>query len=126
MWNPFKKKEEEVIDFVDLEKRGFIKKNIKSEKESEDNGFVDLSSGSETEESSPLGFLGTMAGASETNYLAKQEDSGTTFDYLEYSGEERKKRLVKRLMDMTQKMEQQEKEIYQLQQRLEVLERKIP
>lgn len=40
------------------------------------------------------------------------------------SGEEKKKKLAKRILDMTDKVEDLSNQIYHLQQRLEVLERK--
>jgi len=40
------------------------------------------------------------------------------------SSEEKRKKLAKRLMDLTNRQEEQEKEIYRLKQRIEVLERK--
>lgn len=40
------------------------------------------------------------------------------------SGEEKKKRLAKRIVEMTEKMEDLGNQVYHLQQRLEVLERK--
>ena len=40
------------------------------------------------------------------------------------SGEEKKKRLAKRIIEMTEKVEDLSNQIYHLQQRLEVLERK--
>jgi len=45
------------------------------------------------------------------------------FDSSETS-EEKRKRLVKRIMDMTEKLEDLSNQIYHLQQRVEVLERK--
>jgi len=44
---------------------------------------------------------------------------------LSYTTEERKRRLAKRIMDMTEKIEELNNQIYHLQQRLEVLERKL-
>lgn len=41
------------------------------------------------------------------------------------SAEEKKKRLAKRIMEMTEKVEDISNQIYHLQQRLEVLERKL-
>ena len=41
------------------------------------------------------------------------------------SPEERKKRLAKRIMEMTERMEDISNQIYHLQQRVEVLERKL-
>ena len=49
-----------------------------------------------------------------------------TEEYLDVSGDarEKKKRLAKRLMDMTEKIEDLTNQIYHLQQRIEVLEKK--
>ncbi len=53
--------------------------------------------------------------------------SGPSSDMVDLSdtAEERKKKLAKRIMDMTEKMEDLSNQIYHLQQRLEVLERKL-
>ena len=70
--------------------------------------------------SSPQGFnfLGGMASA------AKNLDS-TQEDNVDVHGvDEKKKRLAKRLIDMTSKIEDLSNQIYHLQQRIEVLERK--
>ena len=61
-------------------------------------------------------FLGDLAGASKT---AENEE------YVDVSGaEDKKRKLAKRLLDITTKMEDLSNQIYHLQQRLEVLERK--
>ncbi|MBU0893971.1 MAG: hypothetical protein KKF48_01695 [Nanoarchaeota archaeon] len=69
---------------------------------------------------SSLGFLGSIAGATPSG--------GVSDDVVDLSStpgtEERKKRLAKRLMDMTEKLEDLNNQIYHLQQRIEVLERK--
>lgn len=52
--------------------------------------------------------------------------AGSSNDVLDLSsGEEKKKRLAKRIMEMTEKVEDIGNQIYHLQQRLEVLERKL-
>ena len=62
-------------------------------------------------------FLGDLAGAGKP---AESEE------YVDISNNqtEKKRKLAKRLMDMTAKMEDLSNQIYHLQQRLEVLERK--
>jgi hypothetical protein len=61
-------------------------------------------------------FLGNLASGSN----AESED------YLDVSGsEEKKKKFAKRLVEMTTKMEDLSNQIYHLQQRIEVLEKKI-
>ncbi len=61
-------------------------------------------------------FLGSLASASEPE----------TSEYIDVSGglEEKRRKLAKRLMEMTTKMEELSNQIYHLQQRIEVLERK--
>ena len=51
-----------------------------------------------------------------------EDNSTDTLDLVE--SEEKKKRLAKRIMEMTEKIEDLNNQIYHLQQRLEVLERK--
>ena len=63
-----------------------------------------------------LSFLGGLASSSTT--VDDIFDSGVSVD-------ERKKKLAKRLMDMTNKIEDLSNQIYHLQQRIEVLERKF-
>ena len=64
-----------------------------------------------------FGFLGNLASS---NSEAKSDD------YVDVSGnpEEKRRKLAKRLMDMTAKMEDLSNQIYHLQQRIEVLEKK--
>lgn len=61
-------------------------------------------------------FLGSLASASEPE----------TSEYMDVSGglEEKRRKLAKRLMEMTTKMEELSNQLYHLQQRIEVLERK--
>ncbi len=58
--------------------------------------------------------------------LASNSNSETQFEeYVDVSGaEEKKRKLAKRLMDMTAKMEDLSNQIYHLQQRVELLEKK--
>lgn len=63
-------------------------------------------------------FLRNLASSSASSSEAQ---SG---DYVDVSGEDKKKKLVKRLIDMTNKVEDLSNQIYHLQQRIEVLERK--
>ena len=59
------------------------------------------------------------------SFLGNLADSGSqTEDDSDLSAEEKRKRLAKRLMDMTDKIEELSNQIYHLQQRIEVLERK--
>lgn len=70
-------------------------------------------------DSTGLGFFGAIANT------ATQNNSNEESEYVDVSGAgERKRKLVKRLMDMTEKIEDLSNQIYHLQQRIEVLERK--
>ena len=61
-------------------------------------------------------FLGKLASSSRT-------ESGS---YVDVSGvEDKRKKLAKRFMDITSKMEELSNQIYHLQQRIEVLEKKM-
>jgi len=135
MFDFFKKKGPETIDLVDLEKRGVVQRSREAKmrqlSKATSNGMVDFasmpsssasstsSSSSETETN--LGFLGALAGGSEPSV---SQNISPSFSSLA-SGDESKSKLAKRLLDMTTKLESQDKEIYQLQQRIELLERKL-
>jgi len=69
-------------------------------------------------ESQGSDFLGSIASGIQTAKSAEDADIGVSVV------EERKKKLAKRLMEMTSKMENLSNQIYHLQQRIELLERK--
>lgn len=99
-------KKDRVIDLTEKYKRDQEEiENRKNEASSENN----VSSG--------FGFLGGLA-----NIGKSQEQDGYT--ELSASSDEKKKRLASRLMDMTNKLEDLSNQIYHLQQRVELLERK--
>jgi len=63
-----------------------------------------------------FGFLGNLASSS-----SKESEN-----YVDVSGsEERKKKLAKRFIDMTTRIEELSNQIYHLQQRIEVIEKKM-
>jgi hypothetical protein len=62
-----------------------------------------------------VGYLGEMMGAAKKDY-SDSEDNET-------SGE-KKKKLAKRILDMTDRIEDLSNQIYHLQQRIDLLERK--
>ncbi len=77
----------------------------------------------DSQESPPqegLGFLGNLASGSSSD---SETQSG---DYVDISGNvgEKKRRLAKRFLDLTSKIEELSNQIYHLQQRIEVLEKK--
>ncbi len=101
--------------------------------------FVDLSAGykmptrkiqtrsSADNSGSDLGFLGDMAnGSSSTTTsddISWDNESSSSKTVGEYS--EKKQKLAKRLLDMTDKIEDLSNQIYHLKQRIELLEKKM-
>ena len=103
----FRKKDKGILDLTEKYKRDQEKAaEIKPETET---------SGSDT--SSAFGFLGSMASASSSTTADSTVDVAS-------SVEARRKQISKRFLDMTEKIEDLSNQIYHLQQRIEVLERK--
>jgi len=76
----------------------------------------------DTKQSSSAGafsFLGNLASASNSS-----QQTSDNYATLGGDAEDKRKRLAKRFMDMTTKIEDLSNQIYHLQQRIEVLERK--
>ena len=79
----------------------------------------DMQDSSETN-AGGLGFFGAIA-----NTAAQNNSSGSS-EYIDVSEvDERRRKLAKRLMEMTNKIEELSNQIYHLQQRIELLERKM-
>ena len=109
------KKRDRVIDLAERyrkqqEQASQIKEEIIEERK-KDISVSDQNSGG------VFSFLGNMASNSTSTSNSEDFDNS--------SPEQRKRRLAKRLMDMTEKIEDLTNQIYHLQQRLEVIERKI-
>lgn len=106
-WPKFRK--EKILDLTERYKRQQEKiSNIES----------DNPEASQSSSQGAFSFLGNLASssASETQPSEYENVSGDTT--------EKRKKLAKRLMDMTSKIEDLSNQIYHLQQRIEVLERK--
>ena len=75
------------------------------------------------ENPSNLGFLGDMAnGTSNSGNISWDNDTPSQpTDYVR----EKKQKLTKRLLDMTDKIEDLSNQVYHLKQRIEVLEKKL-
>lgn len=76
----------------------------------------------ETNQNSQSGmfnFFGNMANAGSNQNNSYSEDTNESIN-----PDEKRRKLAKRLMEMTEKMESLSNQIYHLQQRIEVLERK--
>lgn len=119
-----KKKSKDYVDLTShLEKQETKRKTFIPQKTNSE-GLVDLTNhlpkeetsteNKPKEESSNNGFFG---------FFSQQKPKEEEIPQLS-SQEEKKRKLIKRIMDLTNRLEDQEKEIYSLKQRIEVLERK--
>lgn len=118
----FRKKD----NVLDLSER--YRKQKQKEKEMMSDSAGSSDSSQESGSATPFSFFdsGSSGAESSSSSGSSQEDS----DVLDLSGGnypeggEKKKRLAKRILDMTTKIEDLSNQIYHLQQRIEVLERK--
>ncbi len=113
-FNIFKrfKKGDTVIDFSNLQKRGINK---------EKKDVLDLSSNSPTVESSPLGFLGSLAGSvGEPENAASSRAVSSVIE--DVDGKTKLKGLLR---DMKSKLDNTYNKIYKLSDRIDLLEKKL-
>jgi hypothetical protein len=105
----FGKKKEKVVDW--------------SERYNSARRIPPRSSNSRPEAVGDLGFLGSIANSntSSSSEVSWDNDSPTS----ENNFPEKKQKLVKRLFDMTEKMEDLSNQVYHLKQRVELLEKKL-
>lgn len=78
---------------------------------------------------SPFGFFDSSSGYRDLTNNSKSENDSNILDLSKNSGEtlsaeEKRRRLAKRLLDITSRLEDLSNQIYHLQQRVEFLERK--
>lgn len=108
----FGKKRDKVVDWSERYKPSSSRRPVRNSSNSEDN-------------SSDLGFLGNLAGSNSENSSSSDvswdNDSQATVG--EY--QEKKTKIAKRLLDMTNKIEELSNQIYHLKQRIELLEKKM-
>lgn len=71
------------------------------------------------ESSSPAPFFGMFGGADPSSTTTETSSFSSSDD-----SDDKKRRLAKRLADMTEKIEDLSNQVYHIQQRIEVLERK--
>lgn len=120
------KKRDDVVDLGEMYKRE--KSRMSGEvKESGSSGYVDYGSGSgasgpENSDSGMGSFFGGMASAGAEN--SGEENQNVYIAGGPDSAEEKRKKLAKRLGEMTDKIEELSNQVYHLQQRIEVLEKK--
>jgi hypothetical protein len=111
-------------DVLDLTERYKRQQEKISEMEGDSSSSVSTDSGASS--SGGFGIFGAMASAnSSTSSGSDSTSSGGYVDVAGSSGvEDKRKKLVKRIMAMTEKLEDLGNQIYHLQQRIEVLEKK--
>ena len=128
----WKKKQDDVVDLGSLYKRQ--KQRLSEMQEDmqvkgDGSDFVTYPatspSSSSSSDGSALGFLGNLAGAGSTSESFPIESSSETETYGSSDTGEKRRKLAKRLMDMTTKLEDINNQIYHIQQRLEVIEAKM-
>jgi len=104
------KKRKDLIDLTEHYKKQQEKKEYEEA----------LKKGENQDSNSSFNFLKNLASSSQGN---TNNDS----DYVQVSETdyEKKRKLAKRLMDMTAKMEELSNQIYHIQQRIELLEKKL-
>ncbi len=112
----FKKKKDDVLDLTEYYNKR------KAEMQGTENETVDLTQNQDTssDTQSSKGFFGGIFGS--TNPTAPMKSAADT---ISSDVNERKQKLAKRLKDMTDKLEDVSNQIYHLQQRLELVERKL-
>ena len=71
------------------------------------------------------GVFGFFSNIGSSNSNSNTSSNISTSSDLDGSSEDKKKKLAKRLVDMTSKIEDLSNQMYHLQQRLEVIERKL-
>jgi hypothetical protein len=75
--------------------------------------------------SSDMGFLGSLANSRTSSKSEVTWDSDAPQSPASTDSSERRHKLTKRLLDMTDKMEDLSNQVYHLKQRIEVLEKKL-
>ncbi len=112
----FKRKKKDVIDLGEHYRRK--QERIKNLKESQ------IDSKSDDEPATPFAFFAKDSETSHDSMNSESDSQDTDVLDLTHGVEEKRKKLAKRILDMTNKMEDLSNQIYHLQQRIEVLERK--
>lgn len=111
----FGSKKRDVIDLTE----GYKRNKATTEVQSNSNSTKGKTSQASQDSSGfiPLGFFADSGAPQKESFSGKSFDSGDAQD--------RKRKLARRLVDMTEKIEDLSNQIYHLQQRLELLERKL-
>jgi len=110
-------------EVLDLSER--LRRQQESKERAQRTQVSSVSAEENSQESSPFSFFDNPASSTSVNTQRSGPeivDLGNQGNFV--PAEDRKKKLVKRIMDMTTKLEDLSNQVYHLQQRVEVLERK--
>jgi hypothetical protein len=113
----FKKRKKDVLDLT----KTYEKEKEKLIKSTQQNLPSPAPASQASQSQGAFGFFGNF---SQPSTSASSASSQTSQEYADISGDDKRKKLAKRLMDMTEKIEDLSNQIYHLQQRIEVLEKK--
>jgi predicted nucleic acid-binding Zn-ribbon protein len=116
----WKKKEKGYVDLSEKMRKQQEKAETFRQNVSSDETPIETVGSNNSSEKSNGGFFGGFFGGGSSN----SSDAIVPAETESANPEERKRKLAKRLMDMTKRLEDMENEIYQLKQKLEVLEHK--
>ena len=112
-------------DFIDLGERHRKQQERAENLRSEMTPQAKESVSSSENNSGGFGFFGAIANTvSSSNSVPKYEGNDSGYVDVSSGVDEKRRKLAKRLMEMTNKIEELSNQIYHLQQRIEVLEKK--
>ena len=114
-----RKRGDDVIDLTENYRRKKVELEKKKVQESQQTPLTKVETYDEPHSS--FGFLSNLASSQNSQASSSYND---TSDIDDGSLDDKKKRLAKRLIEMTDRIEDLSNQIYHLQQRVEVLERK--
>lgn len=109
------KKRKDLIDLTEHYKKQQEKKEYEEALKKGENEIPQTS-----DSNSSFNFLKNLASSSQGN-----TDNDSDYVQVSETDYEKKRKLAKRLMDMTTKMEELSNQIYHIQQRIELLEKKL-
>ncbi len=123
-------KKDRVVDLSERMKRQQEKVEAMKE-EIKEAHTTPVKTGKENPSVNVLKFLGSMASSMPKGSVGKSEerndDENEQEEYIEVSGglDEKRRKLAKRLSDMTTSLENLSNKIYKIEQRLDLIERKL-
>jgi len=115
-------RKKEVLDLTDRYFRQ--QERLKAIQDSQSQSGLISPPATATSQESSFGFFGSMANVGASNTTPSSNSDETMILGMDNT-EDKRKKLAKRILDMTTRIEDMSNQIYHMQQRLEVLERKF-